>query len=389
MFVANMKKPNKPQKQHAPSIAFLTHDWQWGTVPLQPNGCAWYRCKLPSDQLNKRGWSTAVGFPCFRPSDGFGMLIEDSKAVYGWDIIVFKLLMQKEIHDAMKIALSNGQKIVVDIDDFFDGLPESNKAWESTHPDLSPTLNRKIYSEIILDASAVITSTPFLFNYYSSKRDNVFMVRNGIDIDIPSRGHRDRWPRKSLSFLQNKYKNARPKTIGWVGATHWRANDLEQLSNFFGSYIDLRKLKFHHSGHADTAPIAHELLGIDKKFQSQSGMAPILEYPKLFRKMDIGIVPLNNVPFNHAKSFIKGLEYAASGTPFISSFSPEYRFLAESGIGCVAHNESEWVYILDKLLEPENYINEINKNYLALDKFSMNARGDDWDATMKVILEKI
>lgn len=368
MFIEIMKKPSKP------SIAFLTHDWAWGTDPLQPNGCAWYRCKLPSDQLNKRDWMTAVGFPCFNPKNGFGMLLEGDRAVYGWDIVVFKLLMQKDIHEAMKIAIKNGQKIVVDVDDWFDGLSESNRAYKATHPELNPTSNRQIYAEMILEASAVITSTPFLFNYYSSKRDNVFLVRNGIDID--------RWKRKQFRFN-------RPRRIGWVGATHWRSNDLEQLANFFGSYIDLRKVYFHHSGHNDAAPKAHELLKVNEKRQSKSGMAPILQYPQLFNEIDIGIVPLNNVPFNHAKSYIKGLEYAAAGIPFISSYSPEYELLAKSGIGRVAHNESEWIYNLDELLDPQNLLNESNKNYEALNQFSMNTTGDDWDATMRVILEKI
>ena len=40
-------------KTRKPTIAFITGDWSWGTDPLQPNGCAWYRCKLPLDELKK------------------------------------------------------------------------------------------------------------------------------------------------------------------------------------------------------------------------------------------------------------------------------------------------------------------------------------------------
>ena len=39
-----------------PTVAFLTYDWSWGTKPLQPNGCAWYRCFLPMQQLKEKGW---------------------------------------------------------------------------------------------------------------------------------------------------------------------------------------------------------------------------------------------------------------------------------------------------------------------------------------------
>ena len=139
-----MKKPQKP------TIAFLTQDWSWGTDPLQPNGCAWYRCKLPSDELNKRGWFTTVGLPGFNQSQGFGMLIEGDKAVHGWDIIVLKLLMQQEVLDAIPVAQALGQKIVVDVDDWFEGLSKANRAYEATDPKTNPRSNREIYSKIII-----------------------------------------------------------------------------------------------------------------------------------------------------------------------------------------------------------------------------------------------
>jgi hypothetical protein len=200
------------------------------------------------------------------------------------------------------------------------------------------------------------------------------MVRNGIDMH--------RWRKKHFKFN-------RPLRIGWVGATHWRSNDLEQLANFFGDYIDLRKLFFHHSGHNDNAPKAHELLGVRENRQSISQMVPILSYPDIFNKIDIGIVPLNNVPFNHAKSYIKGLEYAAAGIPFISSYSPEYETLAKSGIGRIARSADEWIYNLDQLLNRQNLLNEAEKNYSLLHKFSSSATGDHWDETFKFILENI
>ena len=363
-----MKKPQKP------TVAFLTHDWAWGTDPLQPNGCAWYRCKLPSDELNKRGWFTATGFPGFNNQRGFGMLVDGGRAVHGWDIIVLKLLMQKEILESIPKAQAMGQKIVVDIDDWFDGLSKSNRAHEATDPKKNPASNREIYAQIIMAADAVITSTPFLFEYYGKKRDNVFMVRNGIDLD--------RWKKKSIT-------NTRKTRVGWVGATHWRSNDLEQLSGFMGKYIRSRNILFHHSGHNDSAPLASELIGVDRSLSKTSPMAPILQYPALLTPIDIGIIPLNNIQFNHAKSFIKGLEYAAAGVPFISSYSPEYQYLADNGIGRIANTEKEWIYHLDELLDINKRRDDALENLSHIHKFSMDSRGDDWDTTMRFIKDNI
>lgn len=363
-----MKKKNKP------TVAFLTHDWSWGTDPLQPNGCAWYRCKLPSDELNKRGWFTAVGFPAFNPTRGFGMLLDDGRSAHGWDIIVLKLLMQQQILDSIPLAQAMGQKIIVDIDDWFDGLSKSNRAFKATDPNENPASNREIYAKIIMSADAVITSTPFLFDYYGERRHNVFLIRNGID----------EWRWRKKPFKYNKKTR-----VGWVGATHWRSNDLEQLAPFLGKYIEKNNILFHHSGHNDSAPLAHELLGVKGCFSRVTPMVPILSYPFLFNNIDIGIVPLNNIQFNHAKSFIKGLEYVAAGVPFISSYSPEYEYLTDSGIGRVAYSKEEWIYHLDELMDVRKRKDEIDENYDNLPTFSMSARGDDWDATMKFIMEKI
>ena len=361
------------QKKYKPTIAFLTHDWAWGTDPLQPNGCAWYRCVLPSHELNKLGWNTTVGFPGFNFKRGFGLLIEGNRAVHGWDIVVFKLLMQKEVLQSIPIAQSLGQKIVIDVDDWFDGLSESNRAHAVTDPKNNPNSNREIYKQIILSADAVITSTPFLHDYYSNLRKNVFLVRNGIDLP--------RWKKRVAKQNSKKIK------IGWVGATHWRSNDLEQLSSFFGSYVRLRNVLFHHSGNIPNAPQAHDLLGVPELLTRKQPLVPILQYPNLFKDIDIGIVPLNNIPFNHAKSYIKGLEYAAAGVPFVASYSPEYEYLSQHGIGRIARTPNEWVYHFDELMDATMRKDEIDTHYENLTNFSMGVTGKHWDETFKQIME--
>lgn len=362
------------KKKQKPTLAYLTGDWSWGTKPLQPNGCAWYRCSLPMEELQKRGWIVGMGFPGFTQNRGFGLIIEDGRIIHGWDIIVFKLLMQKAVLEGMSRAKLLGQKIVVDVDDWFDGLEKSNHAFKITDPINNSENNREIYAQIIQKADAIITSTPFLYDYYKKKHTNVFLVRNGID--------NQRW-RKRIKSPRGRIR------VGWVGATPWRSNDLEQLAPWFSDFIQKNNLYFHHSGHTTDSPVASELLGIPNNLAKRLGMASIHNYPKLFEPIDIGIVPLNNVPFNHAKSFIKGLEYVAAGVPFVSAYSPEYQYLADYGVGRIANTQDEWLQHLEDLLDAKTRVNEIKSNYNELEKFNMDARGDDWDTTMRVILEKI
>ena len=359
-----------------PNIAFLTFDWSWGTKPLQPNGCAWYRCLLPSRELKSHGWGTGIGFPGFNEEFGLGLMVEDEKAIHGWDIIVFKLIMHQRILDVMDRAKELGQIIVVDIDDWHDGLDENNRAYAVTDPEKSPDNNRDIYNKIMEKADALVTSTPFLAEYHSMKHPRVYLVRNGIDLK--------RWTQKKTSWTDKP-------TVGWVGATPWRSRDLEYVADAVGGFINKHDLPFHHSGHttAQDAPLASDQLGIRKERTTLSSLMPIMDYPKLFEHMDIGIVPLNNVPFNHAKSFIKGLEYAAAGIPFIASFSPEYEILAQNGVGRIAHNDEEWEYHLSELMDPQMRSDEAEVNLKNLKKmFTMEIRGSEWDKTYRDIIEQ-
>jgi len=356
-----------------PTAAFLTFDWAWGSNPVQPNGCAWYRCCLPAMELRKHGWGAEVGIPGYNKEHGFGLLLPDDRAIHGWDLIIFKLVMLKDVADSVDEAMSNGQKIIVDIDDWFEGLEKTNLAYSLTDPSKNPDNNRDHYMKIINSADAIITSTPFLYDFYKEKGiKNVFLVRNGIDLD--------RWKQR------NDYAGSMP-TIGWVGATPWRSKDLESLSSFFGSYMEKSRLRFHHSGNIIGAPMAKDQLGLPKTVKtSYEPMQPINTYPQLFRKFDIGIVPLNNVKFNYAKSCIKGLEYAAAGIPFIASYSPEYKLLEEQGIGRVANTPQEWIGHLSELEDPKVRKNDIEKNLEGIRKYhSMEIRGSEWNEVFHAI----
>lgn len=316
-------------------------------------------------------WVCGMGLPGISEEFGLGLLVNNKEAVHGFGVVVLKLIMHKKVADFMDRAKELGQKLVVDIDDHFHGLSEANRAYQATDPGKNPDQNREHYFRIIDNCDAIITSTPFLADFHSGRHKNVHMVRNGIDIS--------RWNRRRDSGTKNP-------VIGWVGATPWRSNDLETLSPFFGDFLARKKMRFHHSGHTINAPFAHEQLGVNPRLCSVEPMRPILDYPKMFEKIDIGIVPLNDVPFNHAKSYIKGLEYAAAGIPFVASATPEYEFLAENGVGLVAKTNEEWQQHLSDLSHPQKRKEEITKNLNNIPNFTMRKTGIEWNSIFSYIL---
>lgn len=74
---------------------------------------------------------------------------------------------------------------------------------------------------------------------------------------------------------------------------------------------------------------------------------PWTEYWRRLGWYDIGLAPLETNRFNAAKSWIKILEYAAMGVPFVASASPEYRrFLDRPDMtatppGWLVHSDTE------------------------------------------------
>jgi hypothetical protein len=182
----------------------------------------------------------------------------------------------------------------------------------------------------------VVVSTPFLRDRLAWCR-RVVLCRN---FDDPTD-----WP-------LGRVHSGKP-VIGWVGATPWRSGDLEVLQGVLGPFVERHNLFCHHSGHVPGQPGFAELAGVPAGRVTTSPMAPVERVPGLFDPIDVGLVPLTEVPFNRAKSAIKGIQYALSGIPFVASPLPEYRWLAAHGVGRLAGTPREWVAHLTELLDPE------------------------------------
>jgi spore maturation protein CgeB len=95
--------------------------------------------------------------------------------------------------------------------------------------------------------------------------------------------------------------------------------------------------------------------------------------------MDIGIVPLNSLPFNEAKSNLKGLEYAMSGIPFVAYGSKEYQKLEAEGAGNTARRPRDWLKHLERLLDPDFRKSQAERGYeLVVDKYNVENVVYNW-----------
>ena len=345
------------------SIAFLTRDFTGRFPYLTVGGCAYYRCALPLSVAGQRG---SLGLPAWDPYRGFGVKETSGTGIFGYKTVVLKLIMDRSTPRQIELAQRLGQRIIVDIDDYYDGLTEANAAYDITHPDKNKWSNRDNYAAVIERADMLTVSTPFLLEHHARTHPDVRMVRNGVNMFM--------FQRERLRPVNNK------PVLGWIGAVNYRNNDLEQLREWLPDFLETHDLRFHHSGHQTGQPTFADITGINPLRLTTSPLVPLHHYPDQF-KFDIGLVPLNDIPFNHAKSNIKGLEYVASGIPYVASDLPEYRLLHETGVGTIARTADDWVAGITELLNHKHREKRAKREWeIAFNQWSIEARADEWRA---------
>ena len=192
------------------------------------------------------------------------------------------------------------------------------------------------------------------------------MIRNGLDTE---------------RFIAVDHPDV--PTIGWVGGTLWRSGDIELLRDWLPALVKDHGTPVYHGGH---------IPGDGRHFGARAGlrrvhtepMTLVKDYPRLLEPIHIGLVPLVLNDFNLAKSYLKGLEYAACGIPFVASPSEEYRILHDSGVGRLAETPDEWRDHVTELLDPHVRREEGARiRDIVRSQFDISLRGDEWATAIR------
>jgi len=355
------------------------HDVVWGGL-ISSNSTG----QLGVQQLEKLTWLTP-DHPLFPANYGRPEApMWEGSHHFDFDVVVMQRWMTERTYEYVLRARGEGQVIVNDIDDDFWNLDQRNTAWASSHPRLNPTSNRDHYLLTVLASDVITVSTPYLAyqlhgllkEMQAGKPPEIVVLRNMIDLE--------RWrvpPRLPVGFRGERL------AYGWVGAIPWRSGDVETLKPWLGKFLAAHpEVDFRHGGHMDgneVVPTFASLAGVPEDRVLKQGMAPTYERMKLYYPMDVGVVPLNDLPFNRAKSAIKGMEYLAAGAPFIAADTPEYKWAAEQGMGHLvrARVGKDWSSALGKFLDPEFRDIERKRGMEALQAHDTRVRGRDWIET--------
>lgn len=299
-------------------------------------GCGRYRLRWPAQALADADVHDRYDQP------DFGDAVIEEKGERGiprvvaggtvpdCDVVVIQRPLRSERLALIDLCQRNGVAVVVDIDDDFSALDPRNVSWKSCHPGHSPSVNWHWLKRACAAADLVTVSTPALAERYG-RHGRVAVLRNCIP----------------ASYMTATKRDHDGLYVGWSGSVDTHPGDLEQTRGAVGEMQ--RKHPEVEVAIVGTGKGVSSALALERPLVA-SGWVEIEDYPRAVAQLDVGIVPLVDSAFNRAKSWLKGLEMAALGVPFVASPLPEYARLAKLGAGALASSRKDWVRELDLLI---------------------------------------
>jgi len=303
--------------------------------PADLGGCGHHRMIWPARTLQAQGADVRLVMPADHDQiQSWWMDGDDGPKVLDVmvpdaDVVVIQRPLQNTLVAAIPIMQAKGVKVVVEIDDDFEAIHPQNIAWHTVHPKFSPSRNWHHLLHACQLADLVTVTTPALAARYG-RHGRVAVVPNMIPeryLDITREPHFDVW-------------------CGWSGSVETHPTDLQAARGGIATAVRDAGARFAVIG---TGRGVQRALGLAEAPHA-AGWRAIDEYPEALAQLDVGVVPLDLIPFNAAKSWLKGLEMAAVGVPFVASPTAPYVELEAAGAGIVANRSKDWARELRHLL---------------------------------------
>lgn len=287
-------------------------------LTVDRGGCFHYRIRQPLTELRKRGhwtsWGSGVDFET-------------------WDratVIVQQLLNFPQTADDWVRWCEAGDKLcVAEFDDDVTAVhrsPHHGSAYDD--PETVPRMRRMVEA-----AHLVTVTTEALAAVYRPWNPHVVVLPNAV----PD------W----LTTTPPAPENGRRLVLGYTGSASHLDDYQEWSAQVLGRWMahrgDATVLRYYGLA---SRPLGMPLSWVSdvRPWQKQTDA-----YLASLR-MDVGMAPLLDTPFNAGKSPIKALEYAAIGVPAVVTDHPVYRPVVEPGItGFLCRTPGEWIRALSQL----------------------------------------
>lgn len=310
--------------------------------PADSGACGWYRLRFVAQALAAQGHDIRLrgdaSYRAVMAPSAFGDRCVGLDQPVGADVVVLQRPLHRHRYELIQALQAQGVAVVVEVDDDFHSIHNANPAWVTTNPLNNADMNRDWLKKSCAIADLVTVSTPSLATRYGS-HGRCVVLRNCIP---------EKYLDLDASLYSEKYLvglRSDRVTVGWSGSVATHPTDLQVVGDGVARALARSDARFvvvgTGKGVASRLSLAQE--------PEATGWVPIEAYPEALALLDVGIVPLALTEFNEAKSYLKGLEMAAVGVPFVASPTGEYRRLSLDGIGWVAESPAEWAIFVEQL----------------------------------------
>lgn len=263
----------------------------------------------------------------------------------------------RELQARLVLALvDSGHRVVVDMDDDLDDLSPDHSMFG---------LDTFWLHGACRVASAVTVSTPGLLDIYGYGHGVV--VRNRIPESMLTVG-----PKPHVKPF-----------VGWYGTVGSHPNDLQQCGLGVKAAMFATGAEFIYTGPQVEIPRLRDALLLHHEvIQATGWYHDRALFAKAVASATVGIVPLENTMFNWCKSWLKGLEFAACGVPFVASPTEEYLRLSGMGAGVTATTTLHWKRWLTSILRNPDLHEElvVKGREVASNLTYEKGAGEYWDA---------
>lgn len=310
--------------------------------PADRWGCGSHRLIWPAEALRRQGHDVTVVTAKNRHVE---MLIDDRTEQVvrvnvpdEVDVVVFQRVTHRHLARAVTVLREQGKTVVVDVDDDLTAIHPDNPAWHALHPRsherrVGAPPQERLHAwahlgDACREASLVTATTPALVERYG----------HGHGVVLPN-------------YLAEHYydvPHADSSVLGWPASLRSHPNDPAVVGNAVARLVDAG-FRFRVTSVAEGVGRAFGMSD-DERVDRVEQPVPLYDWPAELARLGVGIAPLADTRFNAAKSWLKPLELAAVGVPWVGSPRADYRRLHALGCGVLVDRPKDWFRVLRSLL---------------------------------------
>lgn len=302
--------------------------------PAGEDACSLYRLAEPARVLADQGadveCTRTLAWRFAHSADGRPYRLDEEVDA---DVVVFQRPLARVKFDMIRCLQRAGVAVVVELDDDFGNVHPRNAAWAAAHPEWmteAEAAERGVPAvETLTRGEMRWVRAPGVLAWSS----NVWLrkacgVADLVTVTTPALAERYA-PHGRVAVLPNlvpeRYLEVEAPahdgvTVGWGGSVNTHPDDLEVTGGGVAAAVADTGARFHVIG---TGVGVRSALGLAEE-PTATGWVELADWPHALAALDVGIVPLADTKFDEAKSWLKGLEMAAVGVPFVASPRADY-----------------------------------------------------------------